>query len=466
MGETNKEENIKVGPWEKQSYCLSQGMAEFLPAGITGFALFFYESEIMLNPMLVIAAFLLYGLWNAVNDPLLGWYTDHTFKFTRKWGRRLPRVISGVIIESILFIFIFAPPNVNPVTQGWIIFAWALIFLCAHDTAYTLWNINSESLIVVKFPEEDERRRVSGIRAFYGVIGVFLAFLIPPLFIEEGVVQSYLIMAIVLAIIGFIGGVIMIPGHRENKELIDHYFNSGAAYAERENFIKEFISSIKKKNFALLVMLSFVYAFVTESILISLIYFVIYNLDASVEAVIYPVIGYLIGATITIPIWTKLSNKMRNNKKLIVIGALFLGLATLTFLFINSVIWLLIAGIIIGVPTGLFFAIQDAVYADVVDEVVSIDGTRREASLFGIKSLVQRIALAIVPVIVVGIHILTGFDPATGTQSELALFGIRLHIALIPGILLMIGGLLFWKFYDLTPEKLKNVRAKIKELGI
>lgn len=466
MEEINKKREINVGRWEKQSYCFSQGMAEFLPAAIGAYALFFYESEIMLNPILVMIAFFLYGLWNAINDPLLGWYTDHTFKFTRKWGRRLPWVISGVFIESIIFIFIFAPPKLDPASQGWIIFIWALVFLSAHDAAYTLWNINSESLIVNKFPEEDERRTISGTRALWGIIGLFLGIIIPPLFIEEGVVSSYLTQAIILAIMGFIGGIIMIPGHRERKELIDQYFDSGAADVKRENFMKEFITALKKKNFSLLIILSFFYQFLTESIIASLIYFVIYNLNASDELVTIPMLGYLIAAGAMIPVWTLFSNKLKDNKKLIVIASICMGLATFLFLFINNTIWLLIGGIIVGIPGGLFFAIQDAVYGDVVDESVSIDEMRLEASLFGIKSLVQRIALAIAPVVIVAIHIMTGFNPALDSQTELALLGIRLHFGFLPGIFLVVGGLLFWKFYDLSPEKLKKVRAKIEELGI
>ena len=65
------------------------------------------------------------------------------------------------------------------------------------------------------------------------------------------------------------------------------------------------------------------------------------------------------------------------------------------------------------------------------------------------------------------IHELTGFDEALGTaQPESAIWGIHFHQALIPAILLIIGALVFWKWYKLTPEKVRENQEKIKEMGL
>jgi Na+/melibiose symporter-like transporter len=39
-------------------------------------------------------------------------------------------------------------------------------------------------------------------------------------------------------------------------------------------------------------------------------------------------------------------------------------------------------------------------------------------------------------------------------------------MALIPSILMVIGALVFWKFYDLTPEKSKTIRQQLNEIQI
>ncbi|NHJ24875.1 MAG: hypothetical protein EAX89_09885 [Candidatus Lokiarchaeota archaeon] len=62
------------------------------------------------------------------------------------------------------------------------------------------------------------------------------------------------------------------------------------------------------------------------------------------------------------------------------------------------------------------------------------------------------------------VHILTGFD--VNPTSSSALFGIDLHFALIPGIIMLIGTLIFWKFYKLTPDKVKDHQERVIELKI
>jgi Na+/melibiose symporter-like transporter len=65
------------------------------------------------------------------------------------------------------------------------------------------------------------------------------------------------------------------------------------------------------------------------------------------------------------------------------------------------------------------------------------------------------------------VHIATGFNPIPGApQSDLALWGIRVHLALIPIIIILIGGIVFWKFCDLEPQKVESIRVKLKELQL
>ena len=60
---------------------------------------------------------------------------------------------------------------------------------------------------------------------------------------------------------------------------------------------------------------------------------------------------------------------------------------------------------------------------------------------------------------------LTGFDQSPGaiSQTPLAVFGIQIHFALIPAILICIGSIVFWKFYKLTPDIVDRNRQIILE---
>jgi Na+/melibiose symporter-like transporter len=106
------------------------------------------------------------------------------------------------------------------------------------------------------------------------------------------------------------------------------------------------------------------------------------------------------------------------------------------------------------------------VFADVVDEAVVLDGDRREGTYFGIKIFLSRLSSIFVALSIAIVHIMTGFNARATEQTPLALIGIRIHLAVIPVISLLIGSIIFWKFYDITPERSKEISAKIKELGL
>ncbi len=64
------------------------------------------------------------------------------------------------------------------------------------------------------------------------------------------------------------------------------------------------------------------------------------------------------------------------------------------------------------------------------------------------------------------VHALTGFVEGAASQSELAVWGIRIHLAVVPMVFMIVGILIFWRFYDLTPEKVTENQLKIKEMCI
>ena len=61
---------------------------------------------------------------------------------------------------------------------------------------------------------------------------------------------------------------------------------------------------------------------------------------------------------------------------------------------------------------------------------------------FGIRIFFARIAFIVQAVVFTLIHISTGFDPALQTQTDLALLGLRLQMALIPMLFLFLQSVL------------------------
>ena len=95
-----------------------------------------------------------------------------------------------------------------------------------------------------------------------------------------------------------------------------------------------------------------------------------------------------------------------------------------------------------------------------------IDEERKEGIYLGTKMFIGRLANATQFLIVPMVHFFTGFVSNVEDQTPLALIGIRLHMSIIPALILLIGALIFWFFYDLTPKKTEEIHLKIEKLNI
>jgi GPH family glycoside/pentoside/hexuronide:cation symporter len=138
--------------------------------------------------------------------------------------------------------------------------------------------------------------------------------------------------------------------------------------------------------------------------------------------------------------------------------------APLTFM--TSLTGDLIVLFLYGLAFGGFWVMITPVFSDVIDESVVMSEKRRESTYGGFRQFFLNLARVIQALTLAIVHTLTGFVEGADTQPESALFGIQLHFGLLPAIYIGIGVLIFWKLYDITPDKVKQNKAKLIELKL
>jgi len=457
---------VEHSKWNMASYGAGKALNEFIAMAFSTFAFYYYEVELNLNPLLAGIGFVIFAVWNAVNDPLVGHLTNRPFSFTRKWGRRFPWIIIGGIPWLLSYFLIFTPPVSDPTTQPLLIFAWLIFATCLFDTFNSVWWIGFAALFPDKFRSLEERRTVQAIATPIGILGIALGFIIPPILIQEGVLISYIMQAGVMVIGGFIIFIASLPGCREDQITIDRYLAKHENVSERESFFVMMKMALKQKSFVVFITAYTLYRALVLTMQASLPYLVTNVLLESTNIISLLSVAFLIGALISAPLWIKLAHKTNNNKKVIVSAAILLTIATIPLIFVESTLILFIILIIWGVGLGGFWALLAPILADVIDESVATTGKREEGIYSGFQAFFGRIAIILQSLTIAFTHIATGYNSATKAQTSLATLGIHIHFGLIPMIFILLATIIFWKWYDLTPEKVEVNQQRIETLGL
>ncbi len=447
------------------SYGIGYLLMEIWNVIFGAYVFFFYETEVGLYIWLLVLGYVIYALWNSFNDPLIGYIFDRPNFLWKKWGKRFPIILGAAIPWFISMFMILTPPDVDPVEGAMFIFAWMIFATCLFDSFYSMFQNNHYSLFPDKFRLDSDRRKAGGIGLILGVVGTTLGGLIPPMLITYGDKSSYSIMAVFMIVIAAFFLILMIPGIRETEDMKKRYITTDM-HKEKEGFFKTMKKAVKQKNFMTIVFITFIGDVAFACITASIHYIVKYSLQEEASFSIYLFAAFLLGAVFSIPIFLKLIQKLDDNRKMHIIGIILL----IGFLLILGFYWdfysLMIGVVLLGVGQAAFKVARFPCLADTLDEATGKTGEHQESVYMGVQTFFMRFSLIAQALIFAIVHVLTGFDPLRETQSDAALFGIRLQSAIIPAIIVLFGLFVFLKFYDLTPEKTAINKQKLKELGL
>lgn len=428
------------------------------------YVFFFYEVEVGLPVMLVALSFIIFAIWNMVNDPLLGYLTDRPFKWTKKWGMRFPWIIMGIIPSIICFFLIFTPPDIDARTNPWPIFWYMVIITCLYDTCVSLFSIHLGAGFAVHFRTDFERRRASVYTNIIPNTGSVFIGLIPPLIIIYGVRSTILLAVLLVLLILSVGIIFLIPGIRETDDIKERFLRGHET--ERPPFWALMKTAFRHKNFVVSTITYTLYITAYTLYLASGIYFMKDILGLPYRFSVYVSLASFVGFTSFIPIWAKVAKRI-GHVKTYTLGCLLVSITLLPSLWITTLWEAILYTFIGGAGFGCFYIMLFPIASDCFDEVTVDIGKHQEAILSGIRQFFFRIAIIIQGLVIASIHIITNYNPdPNAVQGPLAIWGIRVHMALIPSLLMIVAFFIMLKFYDLKGEKKDLVKQKLKELGL
>ena len=461
----------RFGNFERLAY----GAGELGPAmagsTIIFFQLVFLTDVAGMDPGLAGSVLLVARIWDAVNDPLIGWLSDHT---RTAWGRRLPwMVVSALPFSAFFMMFWLVPEFAGPEAQ-WSSFAYYLIVAVLFSTFSTALGLPHASLTAELSRDYDERSRLTAYRMGFslaGSVGGLVAALLVFYFLKDAPKSmQYAVFGASIGIIGLLAVLFCLVGiwkivisrdiQRLRRQSADELAARPLPFREQVNLVlgnKPFllVCGIYLCSWLSMQFTATILPFYTQSWLrLSTTTFHLLALTVQTTALCL------------MPFWGWVSVKI-GKKPVYFIGMSFwlLAQAGLVFLQPGAAAILFIMAFVAGFGISVCYLIPNAMLPDVVEYDELKTGRRREGVYYGTCIFIQKLALAIGTFIVGQLLALSGYIPSgpddiVPQQPEKALLTIRLAIGPLPALALVVG-MVLTALYPVTRESHRRVVEEI-----
>ena len=195
--------------WQKCAFGIGSAAYGVKNNGFDYFLLLFYSQVIGLDPRLVGIAITTALVFDAISDPILGYWSDN---LRSRWGRRHPFMYAAVIPVTASYFFLWNPPE-DMSEMG--LFWYLLILSVSIRTFITAYETPSSALTPELSESYDERSSLLSFRYYFGWTGgnmmsVLMFFFLFPLMATATIAdgrfnrESYEIMGIVASALIFI----------------------------------------------------------------------------------------------------------------------------------------------------------------------------------------------------------------------------------------------------------------------
>jgi GPH family glycoside/pentoside/hexuronide:cation symporter len=161
----------RVPYWQKMAYGLA-GPVDILSVWIlVSLAYQVFNMELGLAPTKVAIILMMLRLWDGVADPVMGWISDNT---RTRWGRRRPYILIGGILTGLTFPLLWWFPESYGLPENHNhMMTWVIGFGVIFYTAFTIWAMPYQSLLMEMTPDYNERTRVTSVRSILQSLASF-----------------------------------------------------------------------------------------------------------------------------------------------------------------------------------------------------------------------------------------------------------------------------------------------------
>ena len=405
----------------------------------------FYIVDVMNLPATWFATFwFFYTIYNAFNNPVLGYFSDRT---RSRWGRRIPYILFVGLPYAVTFALLFTAPfdgRNNPV--GLLLYFGTAIVV--WEGLYTAIATGYYGLLPEMFADYRERTDVAAKMNIFQTIALVLGAALPPLLAS---MLGWAGMATILAVISVIAIYVGYPALFERKDLqTDTSYPFGASL--KATFLnRSYLTAAGAQAMRF---------FATGLMQTGILFYLKYSLkvDAGLATVILG-IAFLVAMLSLYPWRNWVANKLDSRRTLMLANAIMI-LGIIPMGFSPNIIFTYVTAIIVGIGLGGLVLIGDVIMTEVVDEDEVKTGHQRAGMYFGMIGFLVTLSGLLVSTVFGLMMPAFGYDTLLEVQPASVELGFRLFLTVPTTLGFLLAIFLLW-LYPLHGQRLKDIKTTL-----
>jgi GPH family glycoside/pentoside/hexuronide:cation symporter len=385
-----------------------------------------------------------YTLYNASNNPALGYLSDRT---RSRWGRRIPYILFGGLPYAVAFALIFTAPfdgRNNPV--GLLVYFGIMIVI--WEGLYTALATGYYGLLPEMFDNYRERTDVAAKMNIFQTIALVLGAALPPILSQ---ILGWSGMAAVLAGVSVVAIYVGYPALFERPDL-----KTDTSFP----FVKALKYTFLNRSYLTATGAQAMRFFATGTMQAGMMFYMKYSLevDPGMATTVFA-IAFLVAMLSLYPWRNWVANKLDSRRTLMLANAvMILGIIPLGFS--PSLTFTLVTAVIVGIGLGGLVLIGDVIMTEVIDEDEVKTGHQRAGMYFGMSGFVITLSGLLVSSVFGLILPAYGYDTLLEVQPSTVDMGFRIFLTVPTTIGFLLAITLLW-LYPLHGQKLNDIRAAL-----
>ncbi|WP_239615662.1 MFS transporter [Cohnella mopanensis] len=395
-------------------------LAMMIPSqAFSTFYSYYYVDKLGLGLGLATLARTIFLIWDAVNQPLFGYWSDRT---KTKYGRRRPWLFGAIPLFMLTFIMVFSPPK-DLSEMG--LFTWFLIALVLYEAVATVIWVNYGALFPELFKGDRLRTKASAVQQGFQIVALLIGTALTPLLFDS---MGFSNMSIIYALVFAIFMLLCLRFIKEDEE---------ASRTPQFGFKEAFKQTLKNKTFWLVNFANSFAQTVNGLLSATLPFYAKYVLGipdnqhtillASVFVSVIPLVGA----------WYWLLRKMDPVKGWR-LSFFTYALSVIPLWFGTNLATGIIAGVLVGFGLAGFLVSPPMVNSSIIDQDFAKTGSRREGIYTAVSGFIIRSSglISALAFLIVGIFFgyKSGDNPGPNPEATF-----RYLISVVPFGLLVIS---------------------------